>query len=138
MGPKPLDDVVRQRMRNQRRRDTALEVLIRKRLHALGYRFRVDYRLEQSLRCRGDIVFTRVKVVVFVDGCFWHGCPDHATAPKNNAAWWAQKLSANIERDLRNTSALRDLGWVVVRIWEHEPIDVAVSRVADEIISARL
>ena len=125
-------------MQNQRRRDTALETRLRSRLHALGYRFRVDHRLEPSLRCRGDIVFTRAKVVVFVDGCFWHGCPEHATAPKNNAAWWAEKLAANVVRDQRNSLALGELGWVVVRIWEHEPVDTAVERVVDEVASARL
>lgn len=130
MTPEPLDDVIRRRMQNQRRRDTALEVTLRRRLHALGFRFRVDYRLERSLRCRGDIVFTRAKVAVFVDGCFWHGCPVHATAPKNNALWWAEKLAANVARDQRNTLALRELGWAVVRIWEHEEVDIAVARIS--------
>ena len=128
-GPGPLDDVVRRRMQNQRRRDTSLELGLRRRLHALGYRYRVDYRPTKALRCRGDVVFTRKKVVVFVDGCFWHGCPTHATAPKNNAAWWQEKLTANVARDHRNTAALRDLGWTVVRIWEHEPAEEAVERV---------
>ena len=71
--PEPLDDSIRRRMQLQRRRDTRLEVKIRRVLHRMGYRFRVDYRPDKSLRCRGDLVFTRLKVVVFVDGCFWHG-----------------------------------------------------------------
>lgn len=71
-------------------------------------------------------MFTRRRVVVFVDGCFWHGCPEHATAPKHNATWWREKLAANVERDRRNTTALRELGWTVVRVWEHEPLDAAV------------
>lgn len=128
--PEPLDNVVRRRMQRQRRRDTSLELNIRRRLHALGYRFRVDYRMASSLRCRGDVVFTRQKVVVFVDGCFWHGCPEHATTPKNNAAWWKAKLTANVERDRRNSAALEALGWTVVRIWEHESVSEAVKRVA--------
>lgn len=95
----------------------------------MGYRYRVDYRPEKSLRCRGDLVFTKRKVIVFVDGCFWHGCPLHATSPKNNADWWREKLDANVKRDARNSVALSDLGWTVVRIWEHETVDEAVAQV---------
>lgn len=120
-------------MRRQRRRDTGLEMELRKRLHALGYRFRVDHRLAPPVRVRGDIVFTRKRVVVFVDGCFWHGCPMHGTRPKNNAAWWAEKLDANIERDHRATVSLRELGWNVVRIWEHEDLRNASDRIENAI-----
>jgi DNA mismatch endonuclease (patch repair protein) len=127
--PEPLDQHVRQRMRTQKRRDTKLELEIRRRLHALGYRFRVDYRVEPSLRVRGDIVFTRRRVVVFVDGCFWHGCPEHATQPRNNAVWWTEKLAANVARDQRAASALRGRGWTVLRIWEHQDVDAAVPRI---------
>jgi DNA mismatch endonuclease (patch repair protein) len=136
--PEPLDDVVRRRMKSQGRRDTSVELAIRRQLHALGYRFRVDFRLEPALRCRGDIVFTRRRVVVFVDGCFWHGCPVHATAPKNNAEWWRAKLDANMERDNRNRAALADLGWRVVRVWEHEQPTEAVDRIREAIDSAAL
>lgn len=129
MSPEPLDEAIRRRMQNQRRRDTALELAIRSRLHAQGHRYRVDFRLEPSLRCRGDIVFTRRKIVVFIDGCFWHGCPTHATTPSNNAAWWTNKLEANVARDKRNTSALKQLGWVVIRIWEHADPELAVLRI---------
>lgn len=131
--PEPLDDNVRQRMQRQRRRDTSLELELRRRLHAFGYRFRVDHRLEPSLRVRGDIVFTKRKVVVFVDGCFWHGCPEHATAPKNNAEWWREKLAANVERDRRNSAALDGLGWTVIRIWEHESTEHAVERIREKL-----
>lgn len=123
--PEPLNDHIRRRMQQQRRRDTKLEVGIRKELHRLGFRFRVDYRPEKSLRCRGDIVFTRRKVIVFVDGCFWHGCPIHATMPVNNAEWWRKKLAGNVERDKRNTAALEELGWNVLRVWEHETVESA-------------
>lgn len=116
-------------MKSQKRRDTGVELAIRRRLHAIGYRYRVDHRLEPSLRVRGDLVFTRRKVVVFVDGCFWHGCPEHSTEPKTNADWWREKLAANRARDERNTSALEALGWTVVRIWEHVPVGEAVDRV---------
>lgn len=135
--PEPLDENVRRRMQRQRRRDTSLEVEIRKRIHAIGYRFRVDHRLEPSLRVRGDLVFTRRRVVVFVDGCFWHGCPEHATAPKNNAEWWCQKLAANVARDERNRTALRDLGWTVVQIWEHVDVGDAVELVRSALASAQ-
>lgn len=74
-------------------------------------------------------MFTRRRVVVFVDGCFWHGCPLHATAPKSNADWWREKLDANKERDARNTVALGQLGWTVLRIWEHEDPAIAVASI---------
>jgi DNA mismatch endonuclease (patch repair protein) len=127
--PEPLDDVIRRRMQSQRRRDTALELAIRKELHALGHRYRVDYRMDPSLRTRGDIVFTHHRVVVFIDGCFWHGCPEHATAPKNNADWWREKLAANVARDRRVDQLLEQLGWTVLRIWGHEPASDAVARI---------
>jgi len=127
--PEPLDDVVRRRMQNQKRRDTKVEVEIRRRLHALGYRFRVDFRLVPTLRVRGDIVFTRRRIAVFVDGCFWHGCPTHATQPKSNAEWWREKLGANIARDQRNREALTALGWTVVQIWEHLDPEQAVAEI---------
>jgi DNA mismatch endonuclease (patch repair protein) len=130
-NPEPLDDSIRRRMQMQRRRDTGIEIKVRKALHRVGYRFRVDYRPDKSLRCRGDLVFTRLKVVVFVDGCFWHGCPLHATSPKNNAGWWREKLAGNIARDQRNSLALNKLGWIVVRLWEHETVDEAVARVQE-------
>ena len=117
-------------MRRQGRRDTKPELAVRRRLHALGYRFRVDYKPEPDLRCRGDIVFTKRKVVVFIDGCFWHGCPIHATAPKNNAEWWREKLDANIARDRRTDAALENRGWRVLRVWEHVPTDIASARIA--------
>jgi DNA mismatch endonuclease (patch repair protein) len=132
--PEPLDDITRRRMQRQRRRDTALEIAIRGGLHAQGHRFRVDHPPEPSLRCRGDIVFTRRRVVVFVDGCFWHGCPLHATEPKNNAEWWREKLAANMARDRRHDEELTSAGWTVLRIWEHENADVAIRRVVNELL----
>lgn len=118
--PVPLSDAIRKRMEGQRRRDTAVEIAIRRQLHKLGFRYRVDFRPEPSLRCRGDIVFSKRKLIVFVDGCFWHGCPLHATAPKNNAVWWRDKLDNHMSRDRRNTAELEALGWTVKRFWEHE------------------
>lgn len=129
MSPEPPDDVVRRRMLRQRRRDTGTEWAIRRRLHAAGFRYRVDVRPDVSLRCRGDIVFARAKVVVFIDGCFWHGCPLHGTQPKKNAEWWRDKLAKNVERDRRNTENLMALGWCVVRVWEHEDLESALARI---------
>lgn len=129
MAPDPLDETIRRRMQRQGRRDTAVELAIRRRLHALGYRYRIDHRPESTLRTRGDIVFTRKKLVAFIDGCFWHGCPLHSTAPKNNAAWWAAKIASNKERDERASAALGHAGWTVVRAWEHEDPDEVVQRI---------
>lgn len=128
--PEPLDETVRRRMQRQRRRDTPLELEIRRRLHALGFRYRVDFRLAPPLRARADICFTKQKVAVFIDGCFWHGCPQHATSPKNNAEWWREKLDANIARDRRTDAALGERGWTVIRIWEHESAGDAVAEIA--------
>lgn len=127
--PKPKDEATRQRFRNQRRADTKPELALRRELHRRGLRYRVDHRPTRSIRSRGDIVFTRAKVAVFVDGCFWHGCPEHSTAPKNNADWWQQKLDANKERDARNTAVLESEGWRVLRIWEHEDPREAAGRI---------
>ena len=80
---------------------------------------------------RPDIVFTRKRVVVFVDGCFWHGCPDHSRVPSANAGYWAPKLARNAERDREQAALLRAAGWQVVRVWEHEDVTEAVSRITD-------
>jgi DNA mismatch endonuclease (patch repair protein) len=116
-------------MARQRTRDTGPELAVRQRLHALGYRYRVDHRPLPDLRARGDLVFTRARVVVFVDGCFWHRCPQHATSPRHNGAWWQAKLDANVARDRATDRRLVDAGWRVVRIWEHEAPDAAVASV---------
>lgn len=81
-------------------------------------------------RRRADVVFPRLRVAVYVDGCFWHSCPQHATYPKNNAEWWADKLAANVARDRATDDALAAAGWQVIRIWEHEDPVAAAGRVA--------
>jgi DNA mismatch endonuclease (patch repair protein) len=103
-----------------RRRDTPAEVGLRSALHRMGLRFRVDWPPLEGSRRRADVVFTRARVAVFVDGCFWHDCPDHGTRPKENADWWAAKLEQNRLRDADTTRALTEAGWVVLRFWEHE------------------
>jgi len=96
---------------------TEPELALRRELHARGLRFRLNAR---NLPGRPDIVLSRARIAVFVDGCFWHGCPQHAVAPKANAAWWRTKLDGNRARDERNTTALHEAGWLVIRAWEHE------------------
>lgn len=118
---------IRRRMETTRRRDTGPESEIRRRLHAMGYRYRVDVRPIEECRSRADIVFRARKLAVFVDGCFWHGCPIHGTWPRANAAWWKKKIRANIQRDRRTAALLRKSGWRVVRVWEHEPPQEAVT-----------
>jgi len=110
-------------MLGNRRRDTKPELRVRKRLHGLGMRFRVDYPPVQGLRCRADIVFTRAKVAIFIDGCFWHGCPKHYRPPRTNSEYWLPKIELNRLRDARNGRALEAAGWTVLRYWEHEDPD---------------
>jgi DNA mismatch endonuclease (patch repair protein) len=117
-------------MQANRRRDTRPELLLRSALHSRGLRFRVDFPLvAEGVRTRPDIVFPRARVAVFVDGCFWHGCPEHSRVPRSNSAYWAPKLAANISRDKRANKALAEAGWAVLRIWEHEAAPTAADRV---------
>ncbi|TQJ13074.1 T/G mismatch-specific endonuclease [Yimella lutea] len=124
------------RMSRQRRRDTQPEVLLRRALHRRGHRFRVDTALPGMSRRRSDILFTKKRVAVFVDGCFWHSCPEHATFPRNNEQWWQDKLRRNVERDRETDTHLRSLGWTPVRVWEHVPVDDAVEIVEIALDSA--
>ncbi len=124
-------------MQTLRRRDTAPEIALRSLLHRRGLRFRVDAKPEATLRGRADIVFSRARVAVYVDGCFWHGCPQHATWPKANAAWWREKIGANQVRDARSDAALTSLGWKVVRVWEHEASEHA-ARGIERLVRRRL
>jgi len=123
-------------MQRQARRDTKPELALRRALHARGWRFRVDTAPLPDLRRRADIVFTRQKIAVYVDGCFWHGCPTHGTAPKNNQEWWIAKLGTNAERDRDTDRRLREAGWTGVRLWEHAPLADAVARVEVALHSA--
>jgi DNA mismatch endonuclease, patch repair protein len=108
------------------RADSAPEVTLRRELHRRGLRFRKHVR---GLPGRPDIVFTRARLAVFCDGCFWHQCPVHGSAPKNNAEWWQAKLQANVERDRRQTAQLEAAGWTVLRVWEHEDATEGADRV---------
>ena len=118
-------------MRANRRTDTKPELALRHALHQLGYRYRKDYRLDldSGRRVRPDIAFTARKVAVFVDGCFWHACPEHGSKPRANEWYWGPKLIKNVERDRVNDAALILAGWIVIRLWEHVPLDEAVTTV---------
>ena len=116
---------VRKRMQSQRVRDTRPELAVRRLLHAAGLRYRVDRPPLPGLRRRADIVHGPSRLAVFIDGCFWHGCPTHGNLPTANAAFWEAKLARNRERDADTDRRLTEAGWEVIRAWEHEdPADV--------------
>lgn len=113
-----------------RRRDTKPEIALRSALHRLGYRFRKDFPIRIDGRLiRPDIAFTRRRVAVFIDGCFWHSCPEHGRQPGVNGEYWSPKLEGNVRRDREQTTKLESLGWTVLRFWEHEPLDAALGAV---------
>lgn len=136
--PEPKDEAATKVGKANRRSDTKPELRLRSVLHGRGHRYRKNLLLRlDGARVRPDLVFTRWKVAVFVDGCFWHGCPEHQHIPKSNREYWVPKLAANVERDRRVDRALISEGWSVVRIWEHTDLDVAVSAVEDALRQAR-
>lgn len=116
-------------MKANRRRDTKPELRIRRILHSRGLRYRTDYAPGEDRRRRADIVFTRARIAVFVDGCFWHGCPEHFIPPKSNPEYWGPKIEANRRRDVETTVGLRDGGWTVMRFWEHDDPAVAAEAI---------
>ena len=118
-------------MRATRRRDTAAELAIRSALHRVGLRFLVDRPLLPNSRSRVDVVFVTARVALFVDGCFWHGCPQHGTLPREtNAHFWSAKIAANQRRDIAQTEELERAGWLVVRVWEHDDPTAVANRIA--------
>ncbi|MGD8202145.1 very short patch repair endonuclease [Ornithinimicrobium sp. W1679] len=128
---------VRGRMQVQRTRDTAPEMALRRALHSMGLRYRVDRAPLPGLRRRADIVFGPAKVAVFVDGCFWHGCPEHGTAARVNADYWSAKIERNRVRDADTDARLFADGWTVVRVWEHTPPAEAAVLVAKAVAETR-
>jgi len=116
--------------------NTLPELLIRRTLFRFGLRFRKNARPIESLRCVADIVFPKRRVCVFVDGCFWHGCPKHFKCPKTNSAWWSEKIEANRVRDRRQTKRLQRAGWTVIRVWEHDLIAKRISIVSNRVRNA--
>ncbi|WP_316044127.1 very short patch repair endonuclease [Micrococcus luteus] len=119
---------MRASMRSNKGRDTKPEVAVRRRVHAAGLRYRVNAKPEKDLRRTADLLFRPAAVAVFIDGCFWHGCPEHYIAPKANGGFWADKVARNKERDAETTALLAERGWEVLRFWEHEePAEVAAN-----------
>lgn len=135
--PPPSSDSVSRRMSIHPRRDTGPELAIRRILHASGERFRVCVPVPGHPRRTIDIAFTRAKLAVFVDGCFWHGCPVHGQLPAANREWWVTKLSRNRERDSETTGALIAAGWFVLRFWEHDAPDEAARVITAELSRQR-
>lgn len=112
-------------MQRTGRRDTSCEMAVRSAVHRRGLRYRVDHPLPMLRRRRADLLFPRARVAVFVDGCFWHGCPEHASSPKSNGDWWRRKLETNVARDRDTDRVLAEADWLVLRFWEHEDPEAA-------------
>ena len=141
--PKPTSAAATKKMRSNRRSDTRPETLLRSLLHRGGLRFRKDYpiRLSDGRAVHADIAFTRPRLAIFVDGCFWHGCPRHGTIPKSNQDYWVPKLRQNVDRDRIVNQELRDAGWRVLRFWEHvhpEAARVGITSLLDDPQDLRL
>lgn len=129
-APPPSSPAARAIMQGNRKVDTRPEQRLRSLLHRAGLRYRVNATPEPALRCRADVVFSRARIAVFVDGCFWHGCPEHGVRPRTHSHYWDAKLARNVARDRRNDTALEAAGWTVVHVWEHEPPAEAAERVS--------
>ncbi|MEU1994524.1 very short patch repair endonuclease [Nocardia gamkensis] len=128
----------RRNMQAIRSRDTKPELDVRRRLHRSGLRYRVAIAPESGLRRRADIVFTAVRVAVFIDGCFWHGCPEHRRESFNhNVEYWPAKIAMNMVRDSDTNTRLREAGWTVLRFWEHEDADEVANEIARVVLERR-
>jgi DNA mismatch endonuclease (patch repair protein) len=134
-NPEASSAQVRRRMQATRQRDTNCEIALRSALFRLGLRYRTNFRVPGT-RGHPDVAFTRAKVAVFVDGCFWHGCPKHGTWPQKNGAWWRAKIEGNMARDKNTDAQLRSSGWRVIRIWAHQDPGPAAKRI-EEILRNR-
>ncbi|MFJ8827299.1 very short patch repair endonuclease [Streptomyces sp. NPDC102467] len=127
----------RRNMQAIRSRDTKPELKLRKLLHAMGLRYRVAARPLPDVRRTADLVFRPTKVAVFIDGCYWHGCPEHYQAPRKNSGYWSEKVSGNMTRDRDTDQRLRAAGWLVLRYWEHEPAEECAKSVSDTVAARR-
>jgi len=127
--PSALNGTVSEQMRRMPRVSSGPEVALRRELHRRGLRFRLNLG---TLPGRPDIAFTRARLAVFVDGCFWHRCPEHGVMPRNNREWWQAKLDRNVERDREKDCALTTLGWTPLHVWEHESVQAAADRIERE------
>lgn len=134
--PHPTSSSVSAVMRSNQKVNTRPELAVRRLLHGRGLRYRVNHQLIlPDLKVRPDIVFTRKRIAVFIDGCFWHGCTEHGTKPRANQAYWRRKIEGNQARDQRIDSVLRAHGWIVLRVWEHEPPDLVAQMVESVFLS---
>jgi DNA mismatch endonuclease, patch repair protein len=125
-------------MRGNKGRDSRPELRIRSILHKHGLRYRLGvWLLVGGRRVQPDLMFPTARVAVFVDGCFWHGCPIHGSRPRANSSYWWPKLDRNVERDRAATAALIEDGWQVFRFWEHEPPEVAATMIASAVRNCR-
>jgi DNA mismatch endonuclease (patch repair protein) len=131
--PLPKSDAVSGQLSRMPRHSTQPELALRRALHAAGVRFTVN---RKDLPGRPDLVLSRARLAVFVDGCFWHSCPEHGVMPKNNGEWWRAKLAGNVERDRRKDRELEELGWTVLHFWEHQPPNL-ISDIVTEMWKAR-
>ncbi|WP_082119923.1 very short patch repair endonuclease [Saccharothrix sp. ST-888] len=129
--PPPRDANARRVMMAQRSVDTRPELALRRALHSLGFRYRVNLPIPNKRRRRADVTFVRWRTAVFVQGCFWHACPKHLHMPKHNAEWWWDKLQNNVRRDEDTDAHLLRLGWLPLRVWEHEVVETAVAKVVE-------
>jgi DNA mismatch endonuclease (patch repair protein) len=129
---------VRSRMQTQRTRDTGPEMAVRRLLHAQGFRYRVDWPPLSGLHRRADLVFGPAKVAVYIDGCFWHGCPEHGRPrTEANPEYWSSKIERNRSRDAETDRLLSEAGWIVVRVWEHDAPELAVELISSVLRNRR-
>ncbi|MER6080204.1 very short patch repair endonuclease [Streptomyces sp. NPDC001833] len=119
----------RRNMQAVRSRDTKPELLVRRLVHAYGLRYRVAARPIPDLRRTADLVFRPAKVAVFIDGCYWHGCPEHYVSPRTNPGYWSSKVARNVERDRDTDKQLEKAGWLVLRYWEHNPAEETAAEI---------
>lgn len=136
-NPKPSSEAALKRMKAAKPRNTAPEKALRSALHKKGLRFRIDVKPIKELNRKADIVFRPAKVAVFVDGCFWHGCPIHGTQAKANAEFWDQKIKQNQERDKDTVVQLEATGWSVIRVWEHEDLKGTAQEIYDIVVKRK-
>ncbi|MEV3934376.1 very short patch repair endonuclease [Glycomyces sp. NPDC049804] len=131
-------DGVRRSMQSNKGRDTKPELRLRRAAHALGLRYRVSMRPIPEIRRTADMVFTKARIAVFLDGCFWHGCPEHHTVARTNAEYWAEKVRRNRQRDRETDEVLEQAGWIVVRSWEHEDPAASARRLVEIVKETRV
>lgn len=134
---KPSSPETSRRMAKVRQKGTDAEVALRQELYRIGLRYRVNFEVLKKPRRLADVAFPGLRIAIFVDGCFWHGCPEHASWPKQNAEFWREKIEANRHRDADTNERLRSMGWMVLRFWEHESPVEAAEVVAKTVAVAR-